>query len=199
MCSRHHKIIDSNESKYPVELLKEWKKNQESKESDEQQKLMEEKYRQMELQSEAFWQKIKEMDDADNTGLKRKVEENDIEELLIKIEDGFKALMDNLMDMADKDENAMTQLEELCKLAGVDFNQFDLTKVDYKKNPFINRNWETHCWVIPNISNQLQMEFFQCLILMLEEITKYNHSYDMILKTYRDKFKNFQVDNYYAD
>ena len=197
MCPRHHKIIDSNESKYTVSILRKWKKIQESKVSEEQQNVLLETLKKIELQSEVFWKSIKVCDDTDETGLKRKLEEKSIEELLQDIEEIFDSLMGNCDILADEDDKAMSQLEQLCKWAKVDFKKFD--KVFYKDNPFVSRNWEIHNLAIPNISNQLKMEYFQFLILILEEITKYNHCYETILDKYRDKFKDFHEGNYYID
>lgn len=69
MCSRHHKIIDSLPEEYPVEKLKAIKKEHEALYSDENRKITEKMLFTLSIESNRFWNKIKEIDDSNETVL----------------------------------------------------------------------------------------------------------------------------------
>lgn len=197
LCSRHHKIIDSDPNKYTVEYLKELKSKHEKKYLANQLALTSEMLKQLELESNKYWNELKEFELSDTTGFKMELEERNPYKLYNSICKTFEHLQSVLDDVSDSMNNLQTDLEKECKKCGIDFNLFQ--KIPYYENSLVNRCWESVNLGFHNIPTSLELQYYQLCVILLEEIVKYDNTYSTLLCKYRNKLKECNENSYYLD
>lgn len=199
MCSRHHKIIDSLPEEYTVDKLKTIKKEHEALYSGETRKMTEKMLFVLSVESNKFWSKIKEIDDSAKTRLKLKMEiQEDIPNLLSKIEDTFNSLENELSKLSHDDKSLINLLKDFCQKYNIDISMLD--GISYYEIPFSNYHWEIHNLSIPNKINHIKMFYMQLIVKLLERLCGLlDNDYSINLDEYRIKLIEFQKLNYYND
>lgn len=198
MCSRHHKIVDTDSSTYTTEILKQMKSNHERQFSGTKRELDDKMLFALEQSMENYWRRLENIDNNDKTDLKIKIDsETDIQTLLENIAESFKKLEDFLSFMAESDENLPRDLQALCAKAGVEYAVFE--NIPYWENSFINRLWEIHNLGVHNVSSHLKMYFLQLCVKVFAELSKSDSTYNTILQEYQEKLAVLHNHNYYAD
>lgn len=198
MCSRHHKIIDTDSSTYTTEILKQMKSIHEQQFSGTKRELDDKMLFALEQSMENYWHRLETIDSNDKTYLKIKIDsESDIQTLLENIAGSFKQLEDFLSSMAESDKNLPRDLQALCVKAGVDYAVFE--NIPYWENSFVNRLWEIHNLGVHNVSSHLKMYFLQLCVKVFAELSKYDSTYNDILQVYQAKLESHHKQNYYAD
>lgn len=199
MCSRHHKVIDSLPEEYTVEKLKAIKKEHEVLYSGETRKMTEKMLFVLSVESNKFWSKIKEIDDSDKTRLKLKMEiQEDIPNLLNKIEVAFNSLEDDLSLLSRNDKSLINHLKDFCQKYNIDISMLD--DIPYYEIPFSKYHWKIHNLSIPNKINHIKMFYLQLIVKLLERLSiLFDNEYSTNLDEYRMKLIEFQKKNYNND
>ncbi len=198
MCSRHHKIIDTDSTTYTTEILKQMKSIHEQQFSGTKRELDDKMLFALEQSMENYWHRLETIDSNDKTDLKIKIDsESYIQTLLENIAESFKQLEDFLSSMAESDKNLPRDLQALCVKAGVDYAVFE--NIPYLENSFVNRLWEIHNLGVHNVSSHLKMYFLQLCVKVFAELSKYDSTYNDILQVYQAKLESHHKQNYYAD
>lgn len=171
MCARHHKLVDRNPEKYSVETLKKMKKRHESQFNAKHLEVTDMMMRQLQVDSEQYWENLRLIGVEDKTGLKMELGKCDISSLMGEVGEVYKTLYDNIERIIDSLENLEKDLKSECDKCGVDYSLFN--KIPYYTNSLKNRDWELIKLGIPNCMTMLELRFLQLCVMMLERIVRY--------------------------
>lgn len=201
MCPRHHKIIDNDTANYTVERIKEIKYSHEMAYSAENLELDVKQIETLQNASSYFWSRIEDIDrmNPELIDLKRFADvDKSVEQLLEDIEQTYQSLLNTLTILGISDNELTKDIREFIIDLGYDVNVFD-TEIQTNQNPFLIRNWEAHCLAIPNITQALKTMYFEIIIRLLERVSTAEKCEHPLLPIYRERFAEFQKENYYAD
>ncbi len=197
MCSRHHKIIDSNPEQYPTERLKATKKAHEDRYTAQQLEASDIMLRQLQFESEKYWSALKLIDNTDDTGFKMELGENDLNLLMKDIEGLYNGLQDSIDSITESSQRLQDDLKTECEKCGIDYNLFN--KISYYDNSLINRDWETINLALPNHMTMLRTRYLQLCVNVLEKLVAYNQDYLNILNKCKKQLKRSHKTAYYVD
>ena len=198
MCSRHHKIIDGNPDDYPVEYLKSIKASHEEKYMESTLKLNNSMLNQLMESTQQYWRDIKYIHDNDTTGLHRESSTDmSISQIITILEETINNLEEIFDFHIQSDESLYKDFKQLCEKLGYSTSLIDT--IPYYENPFANRNWEINYLERPNNFKTLRMYFYALTIKILEITAATDFSIFPLLNKWRQKFFEFQKNNYCFD
>ncbi|BAQ65504.1 hypothetical protein [Geminocystis sp. NIES-3709] len=170
LCYAHHVETD-DVKEFPVEKLRQMKKEHESKfeslnfhvEKEDLQKIVDE--------MNQYWDDIERLNKVDHKFFGTELEmEIDVKKNFLALVDDIKEEVDaieNLLKIfADSDQNLLNDLEQLLKKKNIDISIFD--DVPYYENSFFNRNWEEHNLGSHNWIKRLRIDLLHLEIKYLE-------------------------------
>ena len=157
LCSRHHKIIDSDPNEYSIEKLIEMKKNHEIRFSAQYLSLNNQMLNQLQIESERYWHSISEADYKDTTGFKMKLDESSPIVLMQQIEEDYRMLQEMIDSICCSSDSLQSDLEKECLKCGIDFDLFK--KIPYFENSLVNRDWLLTHIGFPNVMNKLKLKY----------------------------------------
>ena len=91
-------------------------------------------------------------------------------ELFVEIGKSVERLAAILRDLADRDTTLNAEVQSHLKALGYDTSSYDA--VPYFRNPFFNRNWETHALAVNNTLADLVVALKQAEVRFLAEYVK---------------------------
>lgn len=148
--------------------------------------------------TQQYWHDIKYIHDNDATGLHREFKTDmSISQIITLLEETINNLEENFDFHIQSDESLYKDFKELCEKLGYDTSLIDT--ISYYENPFANRNWETNYLGGPNLFKTLRMYFYVLIIKILEITAATDFSIFPLLNKWRQKFLEFQKNNYYID
>lgn len=189
LCYEHHKIIDSLPERFDAQKLIEIKKNHESEVSS-QLNLSNELLNEIARETEIFWQEIDFL----------RTEEHPVPDLAVGIDvnDDIPNLIEKIYHKLDwlnracvrlkkSDQNLDREVKSILEKIGTNIKAYE--DIPYYRNPFINRNWETHTLDINNHFTDLDTLLKQLEIKIIEVKMKSNPKNEELKKKYK-KLKN---------
>lgn len=203
LCSRHHTIIDSDDTIYTNDVLQQYKREHEAKFSAKNLKLTEEQLQYLQKSNTLFWKRIKEIDkeDKDFIDLKMMVStDKSVEDLLNDIEDLLKSIEDNVGILTEFESSLVCKIRDYLVEIGLDVTEYDKQLSSYPyNNPFLGTNWELLSLTIPNELNALWMSYFQVIVKIFEHISLLERKEHPLLTAYKERLIEYQKRNYYLD
>ena len=197
MCHRHHKIIDSHPEQYSVEELKRLKGNHESQYMVPQLEATDIMVKQLQIESEKYWSRLKSMEENDGTGLKMELGENDLYSLMKEIKELYDGLQSSIDSIAKSSSKLQDDLKRECEKCGVDYSSFE--KIPYYDNSLLNRDSEIINLALPNHLTKLTTRCLQFCVVVLEKLVAYNQDYLGLLERCKKEFTSSQESAYYCD
>lgn len=148
--------------------------------------------------TQQYWREIKYIHDNDTTGLHR---EFSIDMSIFQIITLLEETINNLEEIFDyhiqSDESLYKDFQQLCEKLGYDTSL--IGTIPYYENPYANRNWDINYLGGPNNFKTLRMYFYALIIKALEITAATDFSIFPLLNKWRQKFFEFQKNNYYSD
>lgn len=198
LCARHHKIIDTHPHEFTAEYLREMKQAHEQQYSRVTRELNNHMLFALQRSMVEYWNKLQLIDAQDSTDLKIKINPTlSIVGLFRETENAFDNIVSNIDFLGQSDRDTEIELKKLCEQAGVDFSMFE--NIPYYKNPFCNRNWETHNLALPNWIKHTKLFYFELCVKVLEKLAMQDSTYGEQLEQYKQKLREFHEHNYYND
>ena len=177
LCYRHHRETDDVVT-FDSKTLVAMKHQHESQHAEKPFKINEAFLHRLELEMQAYWQSI----ETANTSLHVAPEfavrlhvATAATALFVEIDKSVERLSAILVDLADRDMTLNAEIQAHLKALGYDTAPYDA--VPYFKNPFRNRNWETHALAVNNTLTDLVVALKQAEVCFLSEYVK-THSND---------------------
>ena len=202
LCSRHHKIVDSDEVTYTVEELQKYKQEHEARFSAESLRLTKEQLRFLQWNSESFWKQIEETDKADIVApdLKIMVDvDQPIDAILKNIEEILNQIKSTFDILGEYDSQLAQQIHDYLVEIGADTTEYDRQSECPYANPFDNPHWEIFALGTHNWMGELWMYYLQLVVRALERISVADGKEHPLLQEYRERLVEHQKHNYYLD
>lgn len=197
MCHRHHKIIDSHPEQYTVEKLKSIKDSHENQYKAQQLEATDIMLKQLQKDSEKYWSALKLIDDADDTGFKMELGDNDSCSLLKDIKELYEGLQSAIDSITESSQNLQNDIKTECEKCGIDYNLFDT--IPYYNNSLENRDWEIVNLSFPNHMTMLKIRYYQLCVNLLEKLVVYNQDYFELLNECKKELSRSHKSAYYVD
>ena len=145
-----------------------------------------------------YWHDIKYIHDNDITGLHREFSTDmSISQIITLLEEAINNLEEIFDFHIQSDESLYKDFKQLCEKLGYSTSLIDT--IPYYENPFANRNWEINYLERPNNFKTLRMYFYALTIKILEITAATDFSIFPLLNKWRQKFFEFQKNNYCFD
>jgi hypothetical protein len=201
LCSRHHKIIDTKVSEYPVEALQRIKANHEAQFKAHNLELSCIQIKNLQQSSLCFWKNIEQIDrDTILPDLKMKVDSSiSLEDLICKLDSKIEDISLVLDNIIDSDRKLLQSIQEILPELGIELDAFNEMLIEKQNSDLFRHNWEMCNLAAPNTKNALRMLFLQLVVRILEDISFNNNNEHPLLSQYRMRLAEFQKENYYID
>ncbi len=173
LCYKHHKIIDTDISKYSTQILKEMKSNHESRQSQDL-IVNDELIRQIENEEKKFWYEIENINKNNHPLPEMAVNievELSVDEIFSKIRNSIINIEDLTDYLRKEDSNLSSEIKEFLAKIGYNTKKYKkrYEKIPYYENPFEIRHSEFHNLAIPNaiINTRLLLQHLEIKYLEL--------------------------------
>lgn len=174
LCYRHH--VETNDIiKFPTEKMKEIKLLHEKSFTAKPFKIDESHMYKLISEMEHFWQRVSDSQKTAQESHEYPVEistQNSFFEILDKIKDEVKWIMETFDEIDKSFERLPTDLKSLFDNVGLDFDK--VHSIPYYEKKFESRMWETRNIGFPNVKTNLNTFVSQIEIKFLEEYIKTN-------------------------
>lgn len=169
LCSRHHKIIDSNSILYTADYLRSLKKKHEKEFTAEDRKLSNQMLAEFQTASQVYEKRINQYNQQIKTNeykitIDPSQDTLSVYNTLIEQFQYIENFLELLHSADEKCESDLTQFLQTLK-CGIDFEI-----IPYYENPFVLRNWDLHNIFIPNKLSEIHLHFMQLKVKILEHM-----------------------------
>lgn len=183
LCYPHH-IETDDVDEYPVNRLAQMKNEHEQLFEKSDFKIDEAELIKLSYKMEKYWSDVERLNKVDHifadTGLAMEVNgENSFFDVIASAYDAVDGIQNLLESLHKSDETLKQDFESFLSKKGISKELFD--DIPYYKNPFENRNWESHNLGTPNWLQRLRIDLAHIEVKYLEEYLKTN-SNDLIAK-----------------
>ena len=201
LCSRHHKIVDSDVDKYTVDTLLQYKRDHEEQFMAENLTLSAENLRHLQQSCQDFWKYIQRIDeDSIVPDLKMKVDASmSIEDLISNLDEKINDMYMVLDSIIDSDRLLLHSIRDILPELGIELDAFNKMLTSLHNSKLHTHNWEMYNLATPNTEKALKMLFLQLVVKILEDISLRNKQEHELLPEYRRRLTEFQIENYHAD
>ena len=197
LCKRHHKIIDTHDDEFTVDVLKGMKATHESKFSAKTLEINDAMLKHLMIESEMFYKEINEIDENDDDGFKRVLDDCEPTEQMEYILGDFNMLRDNLIMLDDLSSELFGKIIEKLKSINIDVSK-DKAFL-YSLSSLLSRDFEPRQLAIPNYLNDLKMRTLHLYVKLLERLVVFDINYTKQLLEARNLLIEFQKKNYIRD
>lgn len=202
LCSRHHKIVDSDINAYTVEILKRMKNDHEMKYDAGNLVLTENQLKSLQIATKLYWKRIEEIDkkNPELLDFKRFANINEsLEELLAEIEHCWEYIEDIYKTISQTEEQLPKMIRNYLVKIGYNPQMYDEQDAKGLNPFFLGLNWELLNLGVNNCSTDIVTLYFEIIIRLLERISELEGKEHHLLNKYRERFAEFQKHNYYVD
>lgn len=174
LCYRHHKETDDVVA-FNAPALRDMKLRHESAHGQKPFKVNEAFLHELEAEMQMYWKDIenanRNLHFTPEFAVGVKVGTAAVAQF-VKVEKSVRILIEVLSTLAVSDATLNDEIRSHLKALGYELGGYD--KVPYFKNPFFNRNWETHSLLVTNTLTDLVAALKQAEVRFLEEYAKTN-------------------------
>ena len=172
LCYRHHKETDDI-SDYDTKVLRDMKYQHESRHGEKPFKVNESFLHRLETEMQSYWDEIKvantQLHVVPNLAIRLNIEVPAIHQF-IELYTAVERLSELLGYLAERDESLNEEIRR--HLNSLEYDTANFDNVPYYKNPFFNRNWETHALAANNALADLVVALKQTEVRFFEEHMK---------------------------
>lgn len=173
LCSRHHKIIDSDPVLYTADYLRSLKQQHEKEFTVENRKLSNQMLNEFQTASEVYKRRINQYNQQIDTNEYKITIDPSQDTLSVynTLIERFQYIEEFFEILHSTDEECKSDLTQLLQTLKCDV---DLGIIPYYENPFVLRNWDLHNIFIPNKLSEIHLYFKLLKIKILEHMQLIN-------------------------
>jgi len=169
LCHEHHVEIDDDASRYNPQVLRNIKRAHE-KAIGTLFRVLPGVVAQVSQEITTYWNEIDRVNHYEHVLPERAIQINSKASglaLVDSIREQIELLNHNCGDLASSDANLNDDIKVFLSSLGYDLKKYN--SVEYYKNPFYHRHWETHCLAIENCYRRINVGLTQLEVKSIEE------------------------------